>query len=250
MFFLMFKFFRPSHKKHLFTRIFCIAGMFIALAATRGLCAGDALVWESGRFVFTFDNHTYIQEFSGEAVVDACALGADVYVVVGAPGAAWGHEVRAYRAEGGALRVVWTMAAARKRPWRVRTADVDGDGAPELALGVFNKARFHPVDAKRPFIFNLRENGVSPKWLGSRLSRPFMDFAFLDVEPPAGDELIAVEINPDGTHRLAAYSWNGFGFTLARVLADGFAYESFEIKDGIILVNEAVVEIPGDTSRN
>ena len=230
---------RNSPTPHIFKH--CVL-VVLALAVLLPECvhAQDALSWDRGGFVFAFQGQEYAHAFEDAEIVDACAHGADVYVITGATGASYGNLVSAYRVEDGALRTAWTLHAARKRPWRVRVADVDGDGAPELALGVFNKARFHPVDANRPFVYNLHKNGLSPKWLGSRLSRPFEDFGFVDAAPPAGQELVAVEPNPDGSHRLAAYSWSGFGFTLSRVLVASFKYESFRIEHDKIFINETL----------
>jgi len=79
------------------------------------------------------------------------------------------------------------------KPWKVQTADVDGDGKKEISIGVFKTARFHPVEAKRPFIYNWSEKeGIYPKWLG--------------------DELVSIELLSDGRKIVNSYNWKGFGF--------------------------------------
>jgi hypothetical protein len=98
------------------------------------------------------------------------------------------------------------------KPWKVQTADVDGDGKKEISLGVYKTAAFHPVMAKRPFIYNWQGNGISPKWLGSRLSRPFEDYIFADIDGDKCDELIAIELLENGRKLIASYKWKGFGF--------------------------------------
>ena len=92
-------------------------------------------------------------------------------------------------------------------PWKVQVADADGDGKEDVAVGVYKKARFHPVMANRLFIYGWDGKGLYPKWLGSRLSRPFTDFLFLDRK------LVAIEKTRDGMNELAVYHWDGFGFT-------------------------------------
>jgi len=83
--------------------------------------------------------------------------------------------VRIYEVKSGGLQQIWT-GLERLNPWKVQAADVDGDGKVEIGIGVYKKARFHPVMAKRPFIYGWDGKTLYPKWLGSRLSRPFTDF--------------------------------------------------------------------------
>lgn len=92
-------------------------------------------------------------------------------------------------------------------PWKVQVADADGDGKEDVAVGVYKKARFHPVMANRLFIYGWDGKGLYPKWLGSRLARPFTDFVFLN------HKLVAIEVTRDGMNELAVYHWDGFGFT-------------------------------------
>lgn len=97
-------------------------------------------------------------------------------------------------------------------PWKVQTCDVDGDGVTEVSFGVYKTSRFHPVMAKRPFIYDLHENGISPKWRGSRLSRPFDDYIFSDINSDGADEIISIEHLADGRKAVNSYAWKNFGF--------------------------------------
>jgi hypothetical protein len=58
-----------------------------------------------------------------------------------------------------------------------------------------------------------------PKWLGSRLSRPFDDAVLGDLDADGRDELVAVEHTREGQLEIAAYHWRGFGFERAAVSA-------------------------------
>lgn len=97
-------------------------------------------------------------------------------------------------------------------PWRVHIADVDGDGIKELSIGVYKKTRLDPVMAKRPFLYAWNGKTIYPKWLGSRLSRPFDDYVFCDVNDDSVDELISVELADNGSKLINVYRWKSFGF--------------------------------------
>lgn len=101
---------------------------------------------------------------------------------------------------------------AALKPWKVQTADVDGDGRLEISIGVYKTTRADAVMRKRPFVYSWDGKGLQPKWLGSRLSRPFEDYIFSDIDDDGLDELIAMEYLSDGQMILCAYKWKGFGF--------------------------------------
>jgi len=98
------------------------------------------------------------------------------------------------------------------KPWKVQTADVDGDGRLEISIGVYKTTRADHNMRKRPFLYSWDGKGLQPKWLGSRLSRPFEDYIFSDIDDDGLDELIAMEYLSDGQMLLCAYKWKGFGF--------------------------------------
>jgi hypothetical protein len=97
-------------------------------------------------------------------------------------------------------------------PWRVHIADVDGDGIKELSIGVYKKTRLDPVMAKRPFLYAWNGKTIYPKWLGSRLSRPFHDYVFCDVNDDSVDELVSIELADNGSKLINVYRWKSFGF--------------------------------------
>jgi hypothetical protein len=111
-------------------------------------------------------------------------------------------------------RLLWTGVPARWKPWKLAVADVDGDGRREIIVGVYKSTRFFPRPHNCLFIYAWDGQRVRPKWLGSSLSKPFLDFAFLDANAYGQQELASIEIKRDKRLCLALYSWNGFGFTL------------------------------------
>ena len=110
------------------------------------------------------------------------------------------------------LKEIYAYNCKELNPWKVQTSDVDGDGMTEIALAVYKTSPFHPVMAKRPFLYDWINGGIFPKWRGSRLSRPFDDYVFADMDSDGKDELVSAEHLADGGKVLSCYCWKGFGF--------------------------------------
>lgn len=98
------------------------------------------------------------------------------------------------------------------KPWKIDSGDVDGDGIDEISVGVYKKTIFHPIMAKRPFIYNFDGERLIPKWRGSRLSRPLTNYTFYDIDKDGLDEIISIEELEDKRKVLNSYKWRGFGF--------------------------------------
>jgi len=124
---------------------------------------------------------------------------------------AWSHAAGDTQTAPG-LKQIYRFDMSEINPWKVQTCDVDGDGNKEISVGVYKKAVFHPVMAKRPFIYNWTDGQMCPKWLGSRLARPFDDYVFSDINSDGRDELISTELLADGSKAVNTYGWKGFGF--------------------------------------
>ncbi|MFZ5988941.1 MAG: hypothetical protein ACOYWZ_17705 [Bacillota bacterium] len=110
------------------------------------------------------------------------------------------------------FKEIYRFSCKGLNPWKVQTSDVDGDGSIEISIGVFKTSHFHPVMAKRPFLYVWKNGGIFPKWRGSRLSRPFDDYVFSDLDLDGKDELVSIEHLVSGEKVLTSYSWKGFGF--------------------------------------
>ena len=121
-----------------------------------------------------------------------------------------GGDVVVMQTVGGKLKPVWRQE--KLNPWKLQIADVDDDGKCEIVVGVWKKSPKDPVMAKRTFVYSWDGRRMLPKWLGSRLSRRFDDFALCDINRDGWDELLALEICANGKHRVSAYRWQVFGF--------------------------------------
>jgi hypothetical protein len=149
-------------------------------------------------------------------------------------------------------RVLWRGVPARWRPWKLAVADVDGDGRREIVVGVYKSTRYFPKPHNCLFIYGWDGRRAHPKWLGSSLSRPFVDFAFVDSNGDGQEELAAIEIKRDGRRCIALYSWNGFGFTLDWQRGDWQEARLIEAASGRIIIEADGTRLilTGDEMRN
>ncbi len=107
-------------------------------------------------------------------------------------------------------------------------ADVNADGAPELAASVWKAGSygeskpFWALDDAEVryhfFVFSLKDGRVGSLWQSSALDRPNCEFAFADLDADGRQELAAVEgdYSSDGACRgrdLAVWRWGIWGFT-------------------------------------
>lgn len=165
-----------------------------------------------------------------EYILSSCAgdvdedLADEIFLITGKKNESFGENLIILTLKDGIkLRLFEKMKAFN--PWKVEITDVDEDENLEISIGVYKKSELHPVMAKRPFLYGLNERGLFPKWRGSRLSRPFDDYVFFDIDEDGKDELLSVETLKDGKKILSAYKWKGFGFEL---FSESRAYDKID----------------------
>ncbi|HID07320.1 MAG TPA: VCBS repeat-containing protein [Armatimonadetes bacterium] len=108
-------------------------------------------------------------------------------------------------------KVLWRGIPQRWKPWKVRIGDVDGDKHREIIVGVHKATRYFPKPHNCLFVLGWNGKRAFPKWLGSSLSKPFVDFEFVRFGGKV-DSLVSIEITRDGKRCIVIYEWRGFGF--------------------------------------
>jgi hypothetical protein len=176
------------------------------------LCSKKEKIYDHGKYLTEYQNDGGLIAISS-FVADNDGDGNDeIFLLLGEEGKPYGERLIVVNFNGRETKKTYDASFQKLNPWKVQVCDVDGDGKKEVSLGVYTVAKYHPVYAKRPFLYEFHNNKLYPKWLGSRLSRPFDDYIFCDVDGDRMDELVSVETVRDGKKELNAYKWTGFGF--------------------------------------
>jgi hypothetical protein len=95
-------------------------------------------------------------------------------------------------------------------------ADADNDGQDDIWVGVIKETRFDKNLKKRLFLFKIIEGKIRPLWLGSRMSKPLVDFKpayLIDSVNSSTKKCIikTIEQEKDGKFLVANYQWRKFG---------------------------------------
>lgn len=131
-------------------------------------------------------------------------------VLTGSRWRKFGKEVIIYSLKD--MKEIYRRNFSEFKPWKIAIGDIDGDGKDEVSVGMYKKSPLHQVIAKRPFIYSFENGRLEPKWRGSRLSKPFTDYDFYDIDGDSIDEIISVEILESNRKIINTYKWKGFGF--------------------------------------
>lgn len=132
-------------------------------------------------------------------------------VLIGGNWSKYGKDVIIFSLED-KIEEVYRKDYTELKPWKIAIGDIDGNGVDEVSIGVYKESPLHATMAKRPFIYSFEDNGLRPKWRGSRLARPFEDYNFIDLDDDGIDEIISIEILEDNRRIINTYKWKGFGF--------------------------------------
>ena len=106
-----------------------------------------------------------------------------------------------------------------KLPYEVynfEVADADNDRQDDIWVGVIKETRFDKTMKKRLFLFKIIEGKIRPLWLGSRMSKPLVDFKpayLIDSLNQNNKKYIikTIEQEKNGTFLVANYQWRKFG---------------------------------------
>ena len=221
---------RLNKSKFIFVIVILLLSVVSVAYFTQGARSGDYLVLGESRVRIYTKGDRLLDEYrinNTERIISAVTSDLDwgneeILLLTGKRGEEFGKYLiilsddsktaRSSKRVKGEFTEIYRHSFAGLKPWKVQTADVDGDRKKEISLGVYKTARFHPVPAKRLFLYNWEGGGVSPKWLGSRLSRPFEDYVFADLDRDGMDELVSVEVAANREKLINTYKWKGFGF--------------------------------------
>ncbi|MHB9107711.1 MAG: hypothetical protein ACYDCO_11705 [Armatimonadota bacterium] len=96
------------------------------------------------------------------------------------------------------------------RPWQVWWSARDGEE--RLAVATYKATKYAPFEHNCMFLFTWQDGIAEPCWLGSRLTRPYLEAAHADLRGDGRWRLAAVEKTKDGGRGLSVYEPIRFGY--------------------------------------
>ncbi|WP_291726296.1 hypothetical protein [Bernardetia sp.] len=99
--------------------------------------------------------------------------------------------------------------------YNFEVADADNDGQEDIWVGVIKTTRFDTTMRKRLFLFKIIEGKIRPLWLGSRMSKPLVDFSpaytFDSLSNTKKCIIRTIEREESGNFLVGNYKWKKFG---------------------------------------
>lgn len=146
-----------------------------------------------------------------------------LFAIIGKTREIRGDYLAQYRITDKKIIEEWLEKDYDYNPWKIVSADIDGDSILEICLDVYKKTVFHSEYTNGLFIYNWDGNFVHPKWFGTEFLIPLLDFEFYDVDNKGLADLITLETENDSTTKIIAYQWMGSGFWRYRKLAENLS---------------------------
>ncbi|MHB9131251.1 MAG: hypothetical protein ACYDBB_09205 [Armatimonadota bacterium] len=96
------------------------------------------------------------------------------------------------------------------RPWQCWWSQTKDE--PRLAIATYKATHFAPFEHNCMFLFAWHSGAAEARWLGSRLTRPYLDATHADLRGDDNWRMVAVEVTRNGGHGISVYHPIGFGY--------------------------------------
>ena len=120
-----------------------------------------------------------------------------------------GGDIVVERKVGGQWKEVWRQP--KLNPWKLTIGDLFSAGHQNIVVGVYKKSPMDPVMEKRVFIYDWSGTRLKPKWLSSRLTCRFDDYAVFTPKGEPKALLFSLDRLPAGKQRVSFYRPLPFG---------------------------------------
>lgn len=177
----------------------------------------------------------------GESIIDGVQDNSIAYLLISSEGRKdYGDYLIIIKNENGNWKRIYENDFEMLKPWKIKLADVDGDGIQEILTAVYKTAHYDLVYKNRMFIFNYEEEVLSKKWTGSQFAGEWKDFYVGNLLNIPGDELIFIEQLEENAEKISIYYWFDFGFLK---LAESERYQDIT---GLLIINDNSLQITYD----